>query len=83
MQVQEARPQRFIVSDIKVIGTWDFTKPEKCTVCNLKIKVEDRKVYCPFCGLPAHRDHLLEWLKIKGFCPNCAKPLDIKEVRKW
>ncbi|MEM3585844.1 MAG: hypothetical protein QXO71_00860 [Candidatus Jordarchaeaceae archaeon] len=81
--MQEAYPQRFVISDIKVIGTWDFTKLSRCTVCNLEIKEENRKVHCPFCGLPAHRDHLLEWLKIKGFCPNCAKPLDIKEVRKW
>ncbi|MHA1578182.1 MAG: RING finger protein [Candidatus Freyarchaeota archaeon] len=83
MQVQGVQSKRFIISDVRVVGTWDWRKPQRCIVCNLKIKEGENIVYCPFCGLPSHRDHLLEWLKIKGFCPNCGKPLNIKDVKKW
>ncbi len=48
----------------------------RCTVCNLIVKsTEEEIVYCPYCNSPAHRPHLIEWIKIKGFCPNCKKEI--------
>ncbi|MHA1359942.1 MAG: PCI domain-containing protein [Candidatus Helarchaeota archaeon] len=46
----------------------------KCGVCNLVIGNEE-SITCPFCNNPSHTTHLLEWLKIKGYCPVCKHPL--------
>ncbi len=48
---------------------------EKCSVCNRDIISGDQIVRCPSCHIPSHRDHLLEWIKIKGYCPNCKEKL--------
>ncbi|TFG05366.1 MAG: hypothetical protein EU536_02010 [Promethearchaeota archaeon] len=48
----------------------------RCMVCNLTIEpVKEEIVYCPHCNTPAHRTHLIEWLKIKRTCPNCKKTI--------
>ncbi|NVM52286.1 MAG: hypothetical protein HWN66_01195 [Candidatus Helarchaeota archaeon] len=46
-----------------------------CMVCNLPIYQDEPVLECPTCQSRAHRDHLLEWFKIKGFCPNCGNKL--------
>ncbi|NVM55764.1 MAG: PCI domain-containing protein, partial [Candidatus Helarchaeota archaeon] len=44
----------------------------RCMVCNLIIDPsKEETVHCQYCNSPAHRTHLIEWLKIKGTCPNC------------
>ncbi len=45
----------------------------RCMVCGLEIMENEDIVFCPYCKNPAHRDHLLEWLHIKGICPNCRR----------
>ncbi len=45
----------------------------KCVVCDLLIYENEEFTTCPICNAIAHRTHLLEWLKIKGFCPNCGQ----------
>ncbi len=48
----------------------------RCMVCNLIISPsKDEIIYCPHCSSPAHRTHLIEWIKIKGFCPNCKREI--------
>ncbi len=47
----------------------------RCSVCQLNIVFGDDVVRCPHCGVLSHRDHLLEWIKIRGFCPNCRERL--------
>ena len=42
-----------------------------CIVCNLPIYDSEETLKCPHCGLPSHKPHLLEWVKIKNSCPNC------------
>jgi len=52
----------------------------RCSVCQLDIVFGDDLVRCPYCGVPSHRDHLLEWIKIKGFCPTCRKELSAETL---
>ena len=47
----------------------------RCTVCNLDIVSGEQFIKCPHCSTLSHRDHLLEWIKVKGFCPNCLEKL--------
>jgi len=51
----------------------------RCSVCNLYIASGDRFVKCTHCGVLSHRDHLLEWIKIKGYCPNCKGKLRLPD----
>ena len=43
----------------------------RCMDCGLEIKSGEDIVFCRYCNSPAHREHLLEWLHIKGICPYC------------
>ncbi len=56
------------------------SKLEKCTVCNLIIGKDDEITKCPYCSGIAHRDHILEYIKIKGECPRCGKELKKYEL---
>ncbi len=42
-----------------------------CSVCKLAIYSSESVIECPTCHHKAHQLHLLEWIKIRGFCPNC------------
>jgi len=60
----------------KVVTT--KSKQLRCIVCNLVINPSNEEVvYCSHCHSPAHRSHLIEWVKIKGFCPVCKKEIKI------
>lgn len=48
---------------------------EKCMVCDLELTQDDNVVWCPHCGNPAHRTHLLEWIHVKNRCPVCEERL--------
>jgi endogenous inhibitor of DNA gyrase (YacG/DUF329 family) len=74
-----SKKQRFFISDTVSIGQWSWDKL-KCIVCNLPIRENQQKLFCPYCGNSAHRTHLLEWIKIKGFCPYCRKNLRRKDL---
>lgn len=65
---------------IKIIGRWNFKKI-KCSVCNLEIKEDESVIYCPYCQAPAHRDHLYEWIRVRGYCPNCRRRLSLAIFR--
>ncbi len=52
---------------------------EVCSVCKLSIDAHEEEIWCPNCHAPAHRTHLLEWIKIKGFCPNCSTKLRLSD----
>jgi uncharacterized Zn-finger protein len=51
----------------------------KCMVCNLPLG-RDKIIRCPYCSSLAHRDHLLEYIKVKGKCPSCGKKLKKDEL---
>ncbi|NVM30167.1 MAG: E3 ubiquitin protein ligase [Candidatus Helarchaeota archaeon] len=46
-----------------------------CMVCNLPITEFEQQLKCPSCSSLAHETHLLEWAKIKGYCPHCNSTL--------
>ncbi len=43
-----------------------------CMVCKLEIDFNELTLECPECEAKAHKLHLLEWVKIKGYCPHCG-----------
>ncbi|MFB0559831.1 MAG: right-handed parallel beta-helix repeat-containing protein [Candidatus Lokiarchaeia archaeon] len=51
-----------------------------CSVCNRDILSGEVFVECPYCHVPSHRDHLLEWIKVKGYCPNCKERLSRLDI---
>jgi predicted amidophosphoribosyltransferase len=51
-----------------------------CMVCNLDLTTSDLAAWCPHCGNPAHRSHLLEWVHVKNRCPKCGEHLAEHEV---
>ncbi len=50
-------------------------KIPQCVVCCLPIMKGEEFVNCPHCGSFAHKNHLIEWVKVKGICPYCRKRL--------
>ncbi|TFF89556.1 MAG: hypothetical protein EU549_00155 [Promethearchaeota archaeon] len=72
--------ERFI-GNISTIGEWNWEKLSRCIVCNLPIKQDEAVTKCPYCGRYAHRDHLLEWIKIKGKCPFCGRKLNQNQLK--
>ncbi len=48
---------------------------ERCSVCMSPIKAGESFVRCPFCEIPSHFAHIVEWIKVKPQCPNCRKKL--------
>jgi predicted RNA-binding Zn-ribbon protein involved in translation (DUF1610 family) len=53
-----------------------------CMVCKRGLENADEMLFCPHCGSLAHRDHLLEWLHVKNYCPSCGRHLDEATVGK-
>lgn len=53
-----------------------------CMICKKELRVRDPATWCPFCGGPAHRAHLLEYLRKHGQCPLCGAQLDRKELKR-
>lgn len=52
----------------------------RCSVCNQYVTSEEQFLECPNCGVLSHRDHLLEWVKVKGYCPSCKKKLSQEDL---
>ncbi|MBK5113389.1 MAG: hypothetical protein KGD59_11905 [Candidatus Heimdallarchaeota archaeon] len=46
-----------------------------CSVCKLPISFGSEHLECYHCQNVAHREHLLEWVKVKGTCPVCQQKL--------
>lgn len=53
-----------------------------CIICRKVVSKEDL-IYCSFCNAPSHRLEFLEWLKVKAYCPNCKRELDVWEFQKY
>jgi hypothetical protein len=47
----------------------------KCSVCKLPISFESTWAKCPKCDHLAHKEHLQEWVKVKGTCPVCKEKI--------
>jgi predicted RNA-binding Zn-ribbon protein involved in translation (DUF1610 family) len=69
----------------EVIGPLDEARTkismiDRCIICNLIIGENDEITKCPYCSGLAHRDHMLEYIKVKGQCPSCGKELKRYEL---
>lgn len=49
----------------------------KCIVCSLDLFPSEKEkiIKTPCCGVLAHKEHIIMWLKKKETCPNCKKAL--------
>ena len=49
----------------------------RCIVCMLELfpSEKSRIITTPCCGVLAHEEHIVMWLKRKKICPNCKKSL--------
>ncbi len=82
MQIQLAmcpECEATILAEAKVCPHCGNPRPI-CMVCQLPIQYGDSVLICPHCKGQAHRVHLLEYLKVKGSCPNCQTDLDQHEL---
>ena len=53
--------------------------PELCPICKSIMSAKETTISCPSCGVKAHKDHFLEYIKIHGTCPKCGKRLSMKQ----
>jgi hypothetical protein len=65
-------PKKIQTQPLKV-ATSDLE--DRCSVCLSVIKAGESFVRCPFCDIPSHYSHIVEWIKVKPQCPNCKKKL--------
>ncbi|TFF87554.1 MAG: hypothetical protein EU550_03035 [Promethearchaeota archaeon] len=54
----------------------------KCAICGKDIEIFDQVSSCPLCNAKAHKDHLLDWVKMKHNCPVCKKSLSVSAAGK-
>ena len=50
-----------------------------CMVCYAQMIGSSKGFTCPSCQAVSHMYHISEWVKIKGFCPNCRIGLELKK----
>ena len=67
-------PTAQIVATTPLAIKQDLRRP-RCIICRKWITSTDTVVYCPYCGTAAHYRHMKEWIKQKGICPVCKRPL--------
>jgi len=84
--MKDQAKERVIITGFRIKGNWDWFDSVRCIVCNLYIKREDinKSRKCPHCNGIGHRNHILEWLRMKGTCPHCRAKLrsnELKEVK--
>ena len=88
--VSKTKPERSVLFNCPSCGTALKRKTRFCPYCGEKLEIcivcghlvggEQRIAECPYCSGIAHREHLLEYVKIKGKCPRCGKGLKKEEV---
>ena len=49
----------------------------KCSVCGKPIEIFDEVAGCPICEAKAHREHIVDWVRMKHSCPICKKALNV------
>ena len=52
----------------------------RCAVCGKPIEIFDEVAGCPICEAKGHRDHLVDWIKMKHSCPVCKKSLNVSPI---
>jgi hypothetical protein len=49
----------------------------KCAVCGKNIEIFDEVAGCPLCQSRAHKEHMIDWVRMKHSCPICKKSLNV------
>jgi len=49
----------------------------RCAVCGKDIEIFDEVSGCPLCDAKGHRDHMVDWIRMKHSCPVCKKSLNV------
>ncbi len=56
-------------------------KSPTCQLCGKEIDIIDRLMLCPFCRVPSHKDHLIEYVNdVAERCPACKNRLTIADL---
>ena len=72
---EEEEEEQHIVKGPQPLKVATTDLDERCSVCMSPIKAGESFVRCPFCEIPSHYSHIVEWIKVKPQCPNCRKKL--------
>ena len=55
----------------------------RCSICLDAINSEKPVRTVVMCKHAFHSECLLDWIKLKEFCPNCKKEFDVKAIEKY
>ena len=70
-----------IILDIKKdLITIKTASKTKCSVCGKNIEIFDEVNGCPICEAKAHKEHLIDWVRMKHSCPVCKKSLNVSST---
>jgi hypothetical protein len=53
----------------------------RCDVCSAHIEENEPVLRCPYCGGTSHSEHLLSWVRTKGYCPICKRHLGVRDLK--
>ena len=51
-------------------------KTRKCEICKNYMVANEELVQIIVCGHIFHKDHLIEWMRVKDICPVCKEQVD-------
>ncbi|MBY9001153.1 MAG: hypothetical protein KGD64_09580, partial [Candidatus Heimdallarchaeota archaeon] len=54
-----------------------------CEICRSHLTLGEKIVQSSTCNHVYHKDHILEWIKIKSNCPVCKEPLVEKNLKPY
>lgn len=46
-----------------------------CAICQSALSPDDTIVRTPCCQSYAHKEHIVNWISAKGYCPNCLQKI--------
>lgn len=61
-----------------------ITEPSdiRCAICKTHIELDDDVLVCPHCGNISHTNHILNWVRTKGYCPACGEHLKERDLQR-
>ncbi len=55
-------------------------KTRSCEICKKYMVAGEKLVQVISCGHVFHKDHILEWIKVKGICPICKERMNEESI---
>jgi rubredoxin len=71
--------QEIILDTNKEVIKLSIMARYKCSVCGKSMEIFDEVLQCPICDAKAHTEHFKDWIRNKGSCPVCQKPLALNK----